>query len=107
MRPRVATASIWPLIWMCEAPIPTATTDSPRATITTSPCRSTKCPILIQPASSGTIAGTTAKIATATTQSTYSAAPPMIVPTRMRTPASRFIRAKLQTPETVQLADCM
>ena len=103
----MATASIWPLILMCEAPIPTATTDSPRATITTSPCRSTKWPGLIHPASSGTIAGTTTKIVTATPQSTYSAAPPMIAPTRMRTPASTFIRAKLQTPVTVQLADCM
>ena len=92
---------------MPEAPIPTATTDSPSATITTRPCRSTKWSGLIQPASSGTIAGTTAKIATARPQNTYSAAPPMIAPTRISAPATRFIRPKLQTPATVQLADCM
>ena len=73
----------------------------------TRPWRSTKWLGRIQPASSGTIAGTTTKRVTARAQSTYSAAPPTIAPTRISPPATRFMRAKLQTPATVQRADCM
>jgi hypothetical protein len=49
----------------------------------------------------------TAKIGMVRLHRTYSQPPSMIVPARIRQPATKFIRAKLQTPATVQLADCM
>ena len=48
-----------------------------------------------------------AKIDTARPQSTYSQSPPMIVAARINAPATKFRRAKLHTPATDQLADCV
>src|SRR5204863_4393693 len=64
----------------CAAPIPIATTDSPIATSTTSPCRSTKCAAPIANPLGFRSTGVSHSKTNASVQSAYCAPPPSAPP---------------------------
>ena len=70
--------------------MPTAITDSPIATMTTSPCRSTKWPGAITKPRSPTSRGVTCCSTSASAQSTYCAVPPAMPPARISSAEEPF-----------------
>ena len=70
--------------------MPTATTDSPIATITTSPCLSTKCAGATSKLVVSWIRGVSHSNAAASAQSTYLAVPPAIPPASTISPVVRL-----------------